>query len=306
MEYTPYGQQWIDEGTDRSIITYRFTSKEYDSETGLYYYGVRYLDPVTARWMTPDPALGRYLPATPTSIASQHANLTLPANGGVFNLFNLNPYGYSANNPVKYQDPTGEFFIPYTSDQLMSDGNWNTVRLNGGGPKDTVGAEGCLVTAVSNMINTITGRDTVTPGELAKSNFVAKGDMSRSSIQAALRFYTGNQKLTVGELPPGSNPQAVKATLAGLQKSSSGYLVIGGSNILFKNAAHALVPSRHFLDINGVSAGRSGGLSISAQPTSENDVLQQRSYGSASGNPKKGQFRVDQLLFVKIPGAKEH
>ena len=49
MEYTPYGQQWIDEGRDKSVIPYRFTSKEYDAQTGLYYYGKRYLDPMAAR-----------------------------------------------------------------------------------------------------------------------------------------------------------------------------------------------------------------------------------------------------------------
>jgi len=107
MEYTPYGQQWIDEGTDRSIITYRFTSKEYDSETGLYYYGARYLDPVTARWMTPDPIFKEYLPATPTSPQVGQENAGLPGQGGVFNAFNLALYSYSDNNPVKYLDPSG-------------------------------------------------------------------------------------------------------------------------------------------------------------------------------------------------------
>ena len=34
------------------------TGKELDRETGLYYYGARYLDPKTSRWMSGDPALG--------------------------------------------------------------------------------------------------------------------------------------------------------------------------------------------------------------------------------------------------------
>ena len=56
MEYTPYGETWIDEGTNKNIIGYRFTGKELDTETGLYYFGARYLDPQVSRWMSPDPA----------------------------------------------------------------------------------------------------------------------------------------------------------------------------------------------------------------------------------------------------------
>jgi RHS repeat-associated protein len=38
------------------------TGKELDSETGLYYYGARYLDPRVSRWISGDPALGEYVP----------------------------------------------------------------------------------------------------------------------------------------------------------------------------------------------------------------------------------------------------
>ncbi|HUZ18500.1 MAG TPA: RHS repeat-associated core domain-containing protein [Spirochaetia bacterium] len=108
MEYTPYGQQWIDEGTDRSIITYRFTSKEYDGETGLYYYGARYLDAVTARWMTPEPAFASLLPQMPINKQARQNNQNLPGDGGVFNYLNLDVYHYAQNNPVQYSDPDGD------------------------------------------------------------------------------------------------------------------------------------------------------------------------------------------------------
>ena len=44
IEYTPYGELWIEEtapGVDK--LPFRFTGKELDTETGLYYYGARYL-----------------------------------------------------------------------------------------------------------------------------------------------------------------------------------------------------------------------------------------------------------------------
>ena len=34
------------------------TAKELDEETGLYYYGARYLDPKYSMWISTDPALG--------------------------------------------------------------------------------------------------------------------------------------------------------------------------------------------------------------------------------------------------------
>jgi RHS repeat-associated protein len=108
MEYTPYGEQWIDEGTDRHIIGYRFTSKELDSETGLYYFGARYLDPTTSRWMSADPEMSKYLPETPVNKQARQENENLPGIGGVFNPFNLAVYHYANNNPVKYSDPNGQ------------------------------------------------------------------------------------------------------------------------------------------------------------------------------------------------------
>ena len=32
-------------------------------ETGLYYFGARYLDPKTSRWISADPAMGEYIPS---------------------------------------------------------------------------------------------------------------------------------------------------------------------------------------------------------------------------------------------------
>jgi RHS repeat-associated protein len=82
-EYFPYG------GTAftlaRSQIEadskeYRFTGKECDAATGLYYYGARYYATWQCRWMSPDPA-------------------------GTVDGPNL--FAYVGGNPVGYNDPTG-------------------------------------------------------------------------------------------------------------------------------------------------------------------------------------------------------
>jgi RHS repeat-associated protein len=59
-----------------------FTSKELDGETGLYYYGARYLDPRTSRWLSGDPAMGDYIPGAPVNDEARKRNGNLPGMGG--------------------------------------------------------------------------------------------------------------------------------------------------------------------------------------------------------------------------------
>jgi len=80
----------------------RYTGKERDSETGLYYYGARYLDSKTGRWLSGDPALGEYVPQAGTN------GDELPGMGGVYNTVNLHLYHYAGNNPVLLKDPNGK------------------------------------------------------------------------------------------------------------------------------------------------------------------------------------------------------
>ena len=121
LEYTPYGELWtyksktamlfltmynnflakqpaglIEEvaaGLDK--LPFRFTGKELDEETGLYYYGARYLDPKYSRWLSGDPALNDYMAGSSVG------------EGGIYNTVNFNVYHYGGNNPVKYIDPDG-------------------------------------------------------------------------------------------------------------------------------------------------------------------------------------------------------
>jgi len=86
--------------------TYRFTSKEFDRETGLYYYGARYYEPKLSRWMSADPA---------------GFELINPNRDDYSLIEALNWYSYVGNNPVKYVDPTGltaEYEIDHENKQI--------------------------------------------------------------------------------------------------------------------------------------------------------------------------------------------
>jgi len=103
------GELWIEKASTLSQIPYRFTGKERDSETGMYYYGARYLDPKTSRWLSADPAYydGSYIPSAPINDQARQRNQNLPGMGGVFNYVNFHVYHYAGNNPIKLIDPDG-------------------------------------------------------------------------------------------------------------------------------------------------------------------------------------------------------
>jgi RHS repeat-associated protein len=110
LEYFPYGETWVEEGGSGQMPYYRFTGKELDPETGLYYYGARYYDPVLSRWISADPILGEYLPNQLDKRQLEKdwkPERNLPGMGGVFKSLNLGLYSYAHYNPLKFVDPLG-------------------------------------------------------------------------------------------------------------------------------------------------------------------------------------------------------
>src|SRR5690606_34283194 len=83
-EYHPYGTtsyQEINAGVQAVAKRYRYTGKERDEETGLYYHGARYYIPWLARWSAVDPLQGE-----------------MPE---------WSPYNYGYCNPITWTDSTG-------------------------------------------------------------------------------------------------------------------------------------------------------------------------------------------------------
>ncbi|GMO53800.1 MAG: hypothetical protein Ta2G_12310 [Termitinemataceae bacterium] len=156
IEYTPFGELWVEkaENTTSMIDTpFRFTGKERDKETDLYYFGARYLDSRTSRWLSTDPALGEYIPSAPINDEARKRNGNLPGMGGIYNTVNAMLYHYAGNNPIKYVDPTGrtaEYEIDETNKTINIKVN---ITLYGDGATEDVAK------AYKNRIDTVWGKD---------------------------------------------------------------------------------------------------------------------------------------------------
>ena len=79
--YLPYGELLVDEHSSSEELPYKFNGKQFDEETGLYYYGARYMNPVVSFWYGVDPLAEKYQ--------------------------SIGGYVYCIGNPVKYFDPDG-------------------------------------------------------------------------------------------------------------------------------------------------------------------------------------------------------
>ena len=83
--YLPYGELLVDEHSSTEELPYKFNGKQFDEETGLYYYGARYINPVTSLWYGVDPLAEKYLMT--------------------------GAYVYCGDNPIVLKDPDGRGWI---------------------------------------------------------------------------------------------------------------------------------------------------------------------------------------------------
>jgi len=95
-DYYHFGQDRDATGTGND---YKFTGKEWDEESDLYNSWHRPYDPYTGRFIQVDPMWEKY-----------------PG---------LSPYSYCANNPLKYIDPNGAWYL----EANFGSSRWNTGTL---------------------------------------------------------------------------------------------------------------------------------------------------------------------------------
>jgi RHS repeat-associated protein len=169
--YYPFGQEPSPPADNNH---YKFTGKERDSESGLDYFGARYLGSTMGRFMSPDD-FGGHLDDPQT----------------------LNKYSYVANNPLSRTDPTGHDFTLGCS---ASDSALNCQRNNDTGQYEqgsyVKGADGKLSFQATDVHN-----DSVTGGLVDQQGNSYKGFVDSSGV-----FFqrNGSSDLSPGQWISGS------------------------------------------------------------------------------------------------------
>ena len=103
IEYVPFGEVFIEERNNTWNTPYLFNAKEFDEETGMYYYGARYYEPRLSLWISVDPKAEKFS--------------------------NMSPYAFCNDNPIFYVDIDGFEPTPYPK-KILGSVNYYKWRYN--------------------------------------------------------------------------------------------------------------------------------------------------------------------------------
>ena len=84
IEYVPFGEVFIEERNNTWNTPYLFNAKEFDEETGLYYYGARYYDPRLGLWMSTDPLTEKDLATSPYAFCGNNPIIRIDTDGKIW------------------------------------------------------------------------------------------------------------------------------------------------------------------------------------------------------------------------------
>ena len=197
----PYGETFTNTGT--ANVAYKYTGKELDDSTGLYFYDARYYDAALGRFISPD---------------------TIVPDPG--NPQDFNRYTYANNNPILYNDPTGHFGFKSIKKGFKKVSNFL---------KDKLGPVGFVLAAVTiQRWDFITGTAFLTQSK--EGRYVLAGEIIVATAVAT--YYCGGcgaapylQGALAGELSLG--------TTGGLSAARNGGDISKG--VLFGTATGAVV-----------------------------------------------------------------
>ena len=144
--YLPYGELLVDEHSSSEDLPYKFNGKQFDEETGLYYYGARYLNPATSLWYGVDPLAEKYISSGSYTYCESNPIIFIDPNGkkkvvvtggaDVHNHYRLNFVEASKNQLKKYLKTAGPleeiswmiFDIGYTNKEKEVMAKWANDR----------------------------------------------------------------------------------------------------------------------------------------------------------------------------------
>ena len=231
-DYLPFGEEIPAGVNGRSSALYgvndgvrqKFTSKERDTETGLDYFGARYLSSGQGRFTSPD------------SYA-----------GSLFNPQSLNLYLYVGNNPLRFIDPTGHIWAKL--DNLAQDQGKSDSQILTWKPDENLGmctGPKCKP-AFTATINVTAPHDTLEFGDIIDFTVGTAADLINGAVRGFSASVSGG---TCPTCNPTANDSLVNlggqlvgsiaaADLGGLVAEGGGGLTIASDGV----AAEVSVPA---------------------------------------------------------------
>jgi RHS repeat-associated protein len=225
----PYGLE-RNSTEDTSMTDYVYTGKEYDTETGLIYFGKRYYSPELGRWLTADPLFLE----DPTVTAKKHLSSNL--------------YAYVRNNPVKYVDPDGNIEGCYGSTTFTGEEvDYSKIAPTNAGERLFVKTLGYFsLSSLGLIFGAGIGTGTFI-GSLTGGGF--------NGYKAYRREGEFNENV-VKSVPVG----IFAGFFGGSGKSAVAKVLLGGTGGLGGNIATQVVTGTPYDQLNWKSAGISGGV----------------------------------------------
>lgn len=274
--YTAFG-----ETTNSKKTPWQYASKRFDPETGLVYFGRRYYEPQTGRWITPDP---------------------LGFEDG------LNQYAYVHNNPLAYVDPDGQFaflLLPlaismvadyvlpsavvmlqeYTGCAMAAGLLSGLVQGYNGGALGSVNLVNDPWGSVAENVGVYLGTAlSCMPGKVAANACKAGASAVQRVVSAAsLKVVAANSEKAFTSIAKGATSQATKQTAIAAER----HFVSGKTLNLDQLSKAGQVMDRGGLTKAGRALDKHGGRPGSVFP---------KAIGNPASKNAQGQFHLDDIL----------
>ena len=264
--YLPYGELLVDEHSSSEEMPYKFNGKEFDQETGLYYYGARYMNPKTSLWYGVDRFAEKYP--------------------------QLSAYNICANNPMNTIDFHGDSITTV----LITNGTAGIERIKysySAGENGEYGfrnSNGELYSGTDNFINSLTSalNELRTGGDVGNA-LVSELINSTNSVEIAQRKQNGadingtyilwNPNLTTG----GLNEYGTEYRPA--------YIGLGHEMAHIQDTWRGTIDQSTWVTVNGINIPNSEKYSthIENQLRAEHNIPLRTHYGiDASSGQRKG------------------
>ena len=216
IEYVPFGEVFIEERNNTWNTPYLFNAKEYDEETGMYYYGARYYEPRISLWMSTDPMQEKFIDASPYIYCLQKPISIIDYNGAdtVF----INQQGKEVQRLKSRNNVT--FVHDLTANYVQSNG------LSGSSHKGWIEAE------MPGVVNYVENGIDLSSSKYQKYDYLIAAEVSyfnQNMNMGNTPKYTNGKTIDDYNSIPDLNPDIVKAII--MQETRMGTVKNRGNNI---------------------------------------------------------------------------